>query len=273
MLDALRNPEHTGENRCWPCTAVNGALLAFACAGIGLWSPARRTVRGLAALALGTVGSGVIALRGYVVPGTPRFAPRFVAALPGIDDPHAAGPSDSSPDDPGSLASGADDATGERAADALVDAGVLHAVGDTVHLDERFRERWRAAMADVRNEDLATAVRSVAEHAETVETVEEGRWVVLSGGGPASETWLPRPVAVAEVAAVRALADDGVPVALRAPAASALRTFLQDCPACDVPLAETTTDDCCGSATTNPMAPPETVLACPDCGQRSVTLD
>ena len=178
-------------------------------------------------------------------------------------------------DDPGStgtLADGADAETGERVADALLDAGALHAVGDALHLDQGFRERWREEMAAVREGDLGGAVRDAAPHAAPVAVVDDGRWVVLASGDPAAERWVPRPVAAAEVAAVRALAEENVAPDLRVPAASALRTFLRRCPVCDVPLTETTTDDCCGTGS-NPMAPPERVLACPDCEQKSASLD
>lgn len=306
MFDSLRNPEHTRENRCWPCTVVNAALLALGCVSVALWLPAKRGVRALSAVALAVGGGVAIAFRGYVVPATPRFAPRLVREIPvvravfghgGDADLDEGGPGPGAPGSdadwsttgqkpPGSDAAGTralaretDDAVGERAADALLDAGVLHAVGDALHLDGQFRERWRDAMADVRegdagdgDGDLGTAVQDAAPHVGTVAVVDDGRWVVLASGDPAAERWVPRPVAVAEVSAVRTLADEGVPGELRVPAASALRTFLRACPACDTALVETTTGDCCGSGP-NPMAPPEPVLACPECEQRSVTLD
>ena len=79
-VEFLRRPEHTGERRCWPCTVVNAVLVA----GVAL-AVARR--RRLAALPVLLLGAALVYLRGYVVPGTPRFAPRLVAALPLPYDP------------------------------------------------------------------------------------------------------------------------------------------------------------------------------------------
>ncbi|WP_327052650.1 hypothetical protein [Halomicrococcus gelatinilyticus] len=286
-----RDPEHTGENRCRPCTVVNAALLALGCVAVALWLPAKRRVRALAAVGLAVAGGVTIALRGYLVPATPRFAPRLVRAVLVVRDrfdhggPAAGdsartagggtGAAGGGPDDPGNtgtLADEADAETGERVADALLDAGVLHAVGDALHLDEGFRARWREEMAVVHEGDLGGAIRDVAPRAGPVEIVDDGRWVVLASGDPAAERWVPRPVATAEVATVRVLAEAGISLDLRVPAASALRTFLRRCPVCDVPLTETTTDDCCGTGA-NPVAPPERVLACPECEQKSTSLD
>jgi len=64
---ALVDPEHTGENRCLPCTLVNAVGVAVVA---GLLSRRRRSLGLLASV----LGGAAIWLRGYVVPGTPRFA-------------------------------------------------------------------------------------------------------------------------------------------------------------------------------------------------------
>ncbi|WP_144925519.1 hypothetical protein [Halorubrum salsamenti] len=82
---ALADPDHTGENRCLPCTVVNAVGVA---AVAGLVSRRRRSLGLLAAV----LGGAAIWLRGYVLPGTPRFAPRLVAPLPiDIGPDHRAG--------------------------------------------------------------------------------------------------------------------------------------------------------------------------------------
>jgi len=78
--DIVRRPEHTGERRCWPCTVVNVVLVVGAALAV-----ARR--RRLAALPVLLIGTALVYLRGYVLPGTPWFAPRLVAALPLPYDP------------------------------------------------------------------------------------------------------------------------------------------------------------------------------------------
>jgi hypothetical protein len=80
LVEDLRRPEHTGERRCWPCTVVNVVLVLGAALAV-----ARR--RRPAALPVLLLGTALVYLRGYVVPGTPRFAPRLVAALPLPYDP------------------------------------------------------------------------------------------------------------------------------------------------------------------------------------------
>ena len=64
----LRRPEYTGSNRCRACTVVNAAVLLVVAALVGLRSPP-------AAAGVGAVGAAPIALRRYLVPFTPRFAP------------------------------------------------------------------------------------------------------------------------------------------------------------------------------------------------------
>lgn len=80
LVDGVRRPEHTGERRCWPCTVVNVVLVVGTALAV-----ARR--RRLAALPVLLVGAAIVYLRGYVLPGTPWFAPRLVAALPLPYDP------------------------------------------------------------------------------------------------------------------------------------------------------------------------------------------
>ena len=71
-LERIRRPEYTGENRCLPCTVLNLAIaLAVAAA---LWLTATALL-GLAVLALAVAA---IALRGYLVPGTPWLTATFL---------------------------------------------------------------------------------------------------------------------------------------------------------------------------------------------------
>jgi hypothetical protein len=81
LTDRVRRLEHTGERRCWPCTVVNAVLLA-----LGTLLLRRSRLRALS-LPLALFGTAAIWLRGYLVPGTPRWAPKLVAALPLPYDP------------------------------------------------------------------------------------------------------------------------------------------------------------------------------------------
>ncbi|WP_162991484.1 hypothetical protein [Halostella salina] len=276
LLDAVRRPEHTGDRRCWPCTAVNGLLLAVASVGVAVVSPP-------AAAAVAVVGAAAIAVRGYLVPYTPQFAPKLVAALP--VDPFHGGDAGEAPGADGTsdaLAGEEDDdgsgAAGEDVLAALVDAGVVVPDGETLYLDESFREAWRAEVETLRgmNEDaLAAAAADAAPAAEEarVERVGSRRYVIIDPGtgSAVDERQLTVPVALASVGAARALADRVDDPAVRSAAAEPLRTFLERCPACDGPVEETTETRCCGGPR-DPTGGPADVLACADCEERLYTF-
>jgi hypothetical protein len=304
-LERLRRPEHTGENRCWPCTVVNVVLV-----GLGTLLLARR--RRTLALGAAAVGGAAVWLRGYVVPGTPRFAPRLVAALPlpydpfdhgeYAPDPSASGVAETevgvdgttgsadvsgpdageestaadgttAPAEPGSLG---EEVLGEELVERLLAADVLESDGEALVVEAAFDEAWRAAMADLAEMDTGSLAEATFEaaHAATVDTFEneDGEWVVLGDGSGQfdGETWLTRPVAVAEAGAVRALAD-WVDEATARAAAGPLRMFLHECPDCGTELVESTTAACCGGMT-DPRSEPDEVLACPECRARLYTF-
>ncbi|QRV17079.1 hypothetical protein JMJ58_09510 [Haloterrigena salifodinae] len=71
IVDDLKQPEYTGENRCEPCTILNLAIAAVAGSLI-----ARKSRLG-GALAVG-VSIALIYLRGYLVPGTPTLTKRYL---------------------------------------------------------------------------------------------------------------------------------------------------------------------------------------------------
>ena len=273
-IPSLSRPEHTGENRCWPCTVLNVALLA----AVGLLVGRRR--RAPAAL-IAALGAAAIYARGYVLPYTPRFAPRIAAAL-GLE-----GRPGSRAEGGGSLG-GAEEsdasADGEALFEMLLAAGAVEADGEAVTLAPEVEERWTAAMADLRAGDDEALARAALEASPAADawTVTDDSWttpvernyVVLSDGSETvtGETWLPRPVAIAEVAAVEALEPLVEGVDSRRAAARAMRVFLETCPACGAPVEETTTAACCG-VTTGSSTRPDEVLACPDCDVRLHTFD
>lgn len=272
VIERVRRSDHTGDRRCWPCTAVNAVLLAVAVVAVAAWRP-------LAAVPVAALGGAGIWLRGYLVPYTPAFAPRLVRGL-GLDDYFHHRPPGGAPDGaegPDTLARGNVD--GETLLGELVDAGVLAAEGDHLALDPGFDEAWRAEMAALRALETGALTDAVAEEALAADArtvrdeIRDSEWVVLSdgSGGFEAETWLSRPVAVAEAAAARALegrVDEGV----RLPAAGSLRMFLEECPDCGATLVESTTASCCGGYT-DPTEAPDEVIACPDCDARLYTFE
>ncbi len=247
-LDRLREPAYTGENRCWPCTVVNLVIVAVA----GLAVSRRDRTAGGAVVAAGCL---LVRLRGYVVPGTPRFAPPLVEPLP-VDFGHE------SPDGVGSD-SLAGDVDPEAMTAALVEAGTLEANDDRLRLEPSFRTAWEdrtATLRELSGERLASRAAAAAP-GPAEGAFHDGR-VLVAGD---RDVWLSRAVAVAETAAVETLADRELPAGLRAAAAGPLRTFLRDCPACGGDVVETTLRNCCGGPGSVHGHPERSVLACEGC--------
>lgn len=278
-LDALRRPAYTGENRCWPCAAVNLLLVAVVAAIAGsLRAP-------LAPVVL--LGGGLLVyLRGYVVPGTPRFAPRLVDPLPvdvgpekpvgsdsiadGVDPansgtPVNGGESPDEEDSPGEEDSAEESATmdPEAVIATLSGAGVLVADGDDLSPTDAYRESFEARMADLRSlteTELAERAAAAAAGAPTAEV--HGDRILLVGD---RDVRLSRAVAIAETAAVETLAGFDVPPAVRTAAAEPLRTLVRTCPVCGGDVSETTLRLCCGGPGGTHKRPDRPVLACESC--------
>jgi hypothetical protein len=69
---SARDPEHTGENRCLPCTVANTAIAAALAAVVGAGTtPLVGAITFVCCV-------GVIYLRGYLVPGTPTLTKRYL---------------------------------------------------------------------------------------------------------------------------------------------------------------------------------------------------
>ncbi|SFC44444.1 hypothetical protein SAMN05444422_108172 [Halobiforma haloterrestris] len=275
-LDRVRRPEYTGEDRCWPCTITNALLLVVAV------TIALRRGRRTAAAALAVVGTGAITLRGYLVPYTPRVAPRLVAWLP--IDPFDHGEPGATT---GSLAAsragaeGTADSEGPDGDDvlaALLEADAVAAADDEIRLTEAFRADWRRERRALRNRSV-DALAHVADE-RTPPSIEArptrtwGRPVVVlesacDDAGP--PTTLHRGVAVAELAADRALESRIDDPAIRRAAGRPLRSLLETCPLCDGELT-VSRSSCCGE-TTPPGQRPSEKLFCPSCDERFFVFD
>lgn len=251
---ALRRPEYTGENRCWPCTVANGTILLACCLAVAPFSP-------LLALAGLAAGAGAIRFRGYLVPYTPQLAGRVRRAL--TDEPDRPLTGSLSPEE-------TDEELGERTLAALLEAGVIRPEGERLHLDERFADDWREEMRRLRglsDESLVGEIEAAAR-SRTVEALEADRPLFVLTGPDGGEAWISRPVAIAETAAVAAVSTD--PFAIAEPhrlgAARALRGFLERCPVCETATEETSPHRCCGSVR-NRESLSGSVLVCPACDE------
>lgn len=260
-LPRLRRSAHTGENRCWPCTAVNVAILVLLVAALAAFRP-------LGAALVGLAGSVVIWQRGYLVPYTPQFAPRLVSSLRSATGSKGR-PRPAHLDDVDGF-----DGAGAEPADvlaALVAADVVVPEDESVGVAEAFATAWEAEMdglAAAPEGALVDRVTNVLDgvSAGRVEHAGSETFLVLSGGPNGSTAWVHRPLAIAEVAAAQALARTSLPAEYRGRAAHALCAFLETCPVCAEQLVEGPASDCCGNAAPLVGRTESVVLACERCG-------
>lgn len=266
VFDALRDESYTGSSRCWPCTLVNlcavGLVAGFLCA----------RGRKRSSLLAAVVGVAAVSLRGYLVPYTPAFAPRLVAASPLPDAWFHEG---ATHDQAQSLADGVEP-DGEAVLQELVAADVVVAEGERLYLDDAFETAWHDRMDDLAAESLdslAAILRNRLPQVDQVEPFADAgkQWIVLGSG---TGRLLPRPKAIAEFAAYEAVRTElGDVDPRRALAgAGALLMFLETCPVCDTALVESSTVSCCGGHSGLQQNPDET-LVCPTCEQRMYTFE
>ncbi|MDJ1433610.1 hypothetical protein [Halostagnicola sp. A-GB9-2] len=269
-FERILRPEHVGENRCWPCTIVNTAILALVVAILTL----RRRLAAGAVLAL--TGTATIVFRGYLVPYTPRFAPRLAAGLPGepfghdregsLADSRGVNPSESIGTAEVGNASKSTPPSGEDIIAALLESGVVVPDGEEFVLEDSFRREWRGEIERLRAGSPAElAVVADDLTSQSVETRSERTWgrphVVLDG--PGGIVSFHEPVVLAELGAARALESRLDDTTVRLAAGRPLRPFLRECPRCDGELI-VTQRTCCGEVTPIGSSPAEK-LVCEVC--------
>ncbi|WP_255171112.1 hypothetical protein [Natrononativus amylolyticus] len=254
----LRQPQYTGSDRCWPCTLGNVAFLVLLSLVV---APVSVTGGGLVLL----VGGATIWLRGYLVP----YTPQITAALFERRNADPTRPEDGTAN---SLAGDTTDVDGEVLLSELAAADVLDVTAESVALTDEFRDRWDGEIAVLREYDhasLASAVLEASPVAEDVDVVDRDgqRYVVLSDGTDSitAESWVRRPNALAQTAAVRTLAAYDISESRRASAAYALGLFLTHCPACEAALTDGIVGGCCGPPQTAADGTPKSALTCNRC--------
>lgn len=253
-LRRLRNPAYTGRNRCYPCTAVNLAATGAIALGVGVVSPP-------GGVAVAAVGLAAVALRGYVIPGTPRLTKRYLPdrvlawfdkapagdALGGIDPEaylRAAGAVADSPD-------------GDLAVTPSMRAALASGVED---LDDD--EALALALADALgfDPDEVTVRPAGIGYAARIGRQPAGRWE--------SRVALATDLAAHEAFARRVGGWRGLSADTRASLLGAFRLCLDTCPACDgtVSLGSDTAESCCRSY--------EVLVAnCEECSARLFEVD
>jgi len=280
VIDRVRQPAYTGENRCIPCTAVNlviaGALAA---------------VLAVVAIPLGAVVLIVsllaIYLRGYLVPGTPtltsRLFPDSVLALFGKEG------AKTRRDDALDVIDDIEKPSERRArrvdAAAFVrEAGAFEDGPNGLAPTEQYREAVSAELADLReayddSDDLGLPLSTVATlfDADTADISRREREYPEIKVDTRIRNWPSGSALVADVAIDRTMRNldpewAEIPVDQRVRILEALRSYQAGCPLCagDLQSSSEPIESCCASGEV-------IALSCPDCGrallERSPTSD
>ncbi len=264
IVDSVRQPEYTGENRCWPCTVTNLAIAVVLSGVVGGAAVATATgtasTLGLAAAGgLFVLSVGSIWLRGYLVPGTPtltkRYFPDWLLAK-----------FDKRPE-PEEIGAGEIDVETE-----LIEAGVLEPCTDREDLciADAYADPWYARIERLRETDVEPGLLrdffpvdvadvSFDRHDGAViarlESTRIAHWE--------SEAALIADVAAAEVFADRLETWPQYSFEAQVELVGGLRLFLERCPECDGPIAfgEETVESCCRSVDV-------VAMTCDDCDSR-----
>lgn len=271
LLDRVRQPRYTGENRCLPCTAINVAIAGGASLLLGLGNVALGAAAFAAALA-------VIYLRGYLVPGTPalteRFLPDRVLAAFEKAPPGETGADDQEEED--SSWETVEKVRREREA-GIEPAEFLEEVGAVEPCEDGEAERcpteaFAAAVDRTLERDAARnpdpAIVAALFDADADDVSREDRDYPAYRVGHRVRRW-PSPAALRlDVATDAALSEwtdrwAEVPVRHRHATRELLRSLRERCPDCggELEARERTVESCCRTGQV-------TAVDCADCGER-----
>ncbi|QAU13652.1 hypothetical protein EKH57_13505 [Halorubrum sp. BOL3-1] len=268
VVSRFRQPEYTGGQRCVPCTVVNSAIGVVAAAVIGgaVGTSAGVVVgTGVGAIVFG-LSAASIALRGYLVPGTPTLTKRYFPdwLLRRFDK----GPqtrAEVSPDE-----------------DLDVETVLMRAEAvkpcenaDDLCLTEEFRTAWNDRLDFVRSEEASRAelAEILGIEADSLSFEEFGEAFVAYVDETRVGQWESRGAFLADVAAateLEARLDGWETLGLRQQSQLlyALRLFLEECPTCTgaVAIEEDTVESCCRSIDI-------VAVSCQECGARIFETD
>lgn len=260
LVDRLRQPDYTGENRCIPCTAVNIAIAA----GASVLAAVASTVFGAGVF---TLSLSTIYLRGYLVPGTPTLTKRYFPerVLRWFDKDSAAPVADETVEiDP------------ER---VLLDARAVEPCreGTDLCLTADFQQAWRERIHTARAHDLGenhlAGALDVSTTDDRITVDQHGDAFVAHTDDAVVGQWSSQAAAVADVAAATELSERLSDWQNLAPAEIAhvlmsLRIFIEECPDCDgsVQVEEEVVESCCRSYDV-------IASACQDCDARLFEME
>ncbi|WP_226004849.1 hypothetical protein [Natrinema salinisoli] len=270
VVDDLKQPEYTGENRCEPCTVLNLVIAAV----VGSLIARKSRLGGLLAI---TVSVALIYLRGYLVPGTPTLTKRYLPpevlrwfgkepdpgvasglGAAGSTGTTSADASRSGTDSTDTSSPSGDVATFDETDDvaatdgedeqAIVDLETFFLDHDVLEpcsdrddlcLTDAFETAWfdEIEPLDESGVDAAAAVDAFGFEADPDEFEFETRdeTQILMAGGRGAGRWPSRAGLIADVAASRALETwiddwDAYDPETKGEVLNSLRMFLETCP-------------------------------------------
>ncbi|WP_121742109.1 hypothetical protein [Natronorubrum halophilum] len=231
-LSRLEQPEYTGENRCRPCTVVNVAIALALAVVIG---GAGSALAG--AIALGAFLT-IIALRGYLIPGTPALTRRYLPerVLEAVGKSAASGPT-------------IETLTPVELTRVLTAAGVASDRGGAVRLTSAFRTRWNERLSSDGADDPDAVAVGSALGVDEIERVGDASFELE---GRRQVRWESTAALAADVAAATELRSrldgwDALGADERRDALTGLRLLRADCPVCGGPISSTVErlEHCC----------------------------
>ena len=263
VVDQFRRPEYTGESRCTPCAVVNSGIAVIVAVVIGgvVGANAGKTVgTGVGILLLG-VSAVSIALRGYLVPGTPTLTKKYFPdwLLRRFDKVPRANAEVSADED-------LDIETILMRAEAVKPCENA----DDLCLTEEFRTAWNDRIDRVRSKEASRAeLADILDiEADNLTFEEFGEAFVAHTDEVQVGQWESRGAFLADVAAATELEIrlDGwqtLHLQQQSQLLYALRLFLEECPECagTVAIEEDTVESCCRSVDI-------VAVSCQECGVR-----
>lgn len=260
IIDHIRQPEYTGENRCIPCTAVNFVIAILISGVVALGSTLLGV--GIFALSLKT-----IYLRGYLVPGTPTLTKRYLPEhiLRWFDkDSTTAVIGDHTEIDPEKI---------------LININAVEPCRENTDLclTAEFRKAWRKRIHTIRAHDpdenhLESALGISSEDSQTTFDHQGDSFLVYTDDTVIGQ-WSSRAAVLADVAAATELSErisnwsDFTPTEI-ARVLMSLRIFIEQCPDCggQVQVEQEVVESCCRSYDV-------VASACQDCDARLFEME
>ncbi|MGN8215881.1 hypothetical protein [Halococcus salifodinae] len=244
VVNKLRQPEYTGENRCYPCTYLNVFISVILSSFIGLFvSPPTGGI----ALVLSLV---VIYLRGYIIPGTPTITQQYFPdrVLQWFGKAQSA------------------DKDVAKVSNEVIDSDLIEYSEklEDLKLVDEVKNRWHTEIRKADQEVVEHRLKSLTKSDEVELREADGVAYVMADNEMVLQR-RSRPAIVADIAilpilSVKLPSWERYSLNEKSDAMRVVRMFMDDCPACgsDLTLDQTAVESCCTSKEVY-------TLSCPEC--------